>query len=425
MNVAWHIVRKDLARLKWILALWVVVLIGGLALATIQAGLDADTYLPFHIAAQVVMSGFGPLITFGLVMGLLHDDPVADVDAFWITRPISGESLLAAKAIAWILLGLLPVVVMLPFWLSHDFGWQLIASAAQQSLGTHFLIAIVALPFAVVSANGSKFVMHVILGAAGLGLLTLLTRLGNASGERASASELTQSKAWIIALLWFVAVLIVTLNQFLRRRSRQSWMALAVAVAIGFAVAKAWPWKLGFVVREPAASSSQPDRPHGLARIRLNLEGETKPLVVVAEVPLREGERKSHGGSTLYVQSVLLDYTGELQVSFSEATPNASGRFHDLLPGSGAPQRAAEYYFIRHRDDGRALVIKPNRGANELNVASLRFSHSSVATRPANGWQGGAPPNLKAWLKDAVLAKAVAEDSAGTQSVTAATSFHP
>ena len=101
MNTSLHVVKKDLIRLKFGLLLWVVVLSGGLVFTAIQSRLDGVTYLLFCAATRVLIYGLTPLTAIGLMMGMLHDDSVADVDAFWITRPISGGELLVAKSLAW------------------------------------------------------------------------------------------------------------------------------------------------------------------------------------------------------------------------------------------------------------------------------------------------------------------------------------
>jgi len=404
MRLAWHIIRKDLLRLRWILLLWAIMLATGLGLAAIQGRLDADTYFPFHLAAKATLAGFTPLIAFGLVMGLLHDDPVADVDAFWITRPVSGGELLAAKTLAWVLLGLLPVAVTLPFWMSYDCSWGQIIRGTGQTLGLHFLLGALALPFAVISANGSRFVMNVLVGAGGLLLLSLLSRVGSPGNDQPANPELVHSRTWLVAGLWLVAAITVTLIQFLRRRTRQSLVVLATAVILGFGVAKWWPWALGNAAGEPAQVAS----------------------AIVAEVPLHEDEGSARNGTRLGIQFVYLSGNGELRVSFSEATPHLSGDFLDLLPGATSRPEVPGYYFILNRTDGRAFAVQPSQQGSSLDAATLYFTHASFATRPAQSLRENPPPDLTAWLKNAVLVKAVASDPQAFQilMVAQAREFH-
>jgi hypothetical protein len=426
MRLAWHILQKDFIRLKWILMLWGVVLGAGLVLTTIQAGLDSETYFPFYIAAKVVVSGLVPLIAFGLVMGLMHDDSVAEIDAFWITRPISGGELLVAKGVAWLLLGLIPVVVAVPFWLSHDYGWNQAFVAAQHTLRMHIIVAVGALPFAVISANGSRFVMNVLVGTGALLLLALLIRIGDSSANQSDAPALLQTKSWLVAWLWFAASFTMALNQFLRRRIRQSLAVLIVAVIAGLVVVKCWSWKLAFVLQQtpPPLTAAELQIKRGAPAFPAKINDEMKRVVVIAEVPLREGASASRDGVTLKVQAVSLDYTDQLQVSFSEATADLSEGFRDLLPGALPREGPPEYYFINNRSDGRAFLVKPTRLPNELTVATLCFSHLNISARPAT-WFSGAPPNLAQWLKDAVLVKVVADDFTPAPSMAAATPISP
>ncbi len=426
MKLAWHIVRKDLFRLRWILLLWVVVLIAALGLATIQSGLDEETYFPFWIAANVVVGGILPLIAFGLVMGLLHDDPVAEIDAFWITRPISGGELLLAKLIALLALALIPVLIAIPFWLNYDYSWSQVVQAAGQTLRMDFLLVMLALPFAVISGNASKFVMNVMVGAGVLLLVVLLLSLGNSRKDAPGVTALLESKAWLITGLWFVTVLLVTLNQFLRRRTWQSVAVLAIAVAAGFGVAKWWHWKLNGPLSAPDESATAAVEAGGNAPVfSVVIAGETKRMVTMAEVPLVAGASSFSHGRMLKIQSVLRDFTGKLQVSFSEATPQLSGTFRDLLPESPVSPVAPNYYFIINHAAGGAFAVTPIHPGYNLDVATLRFSHATISARPELSWQGKPAANLATWLEQAVLVEGVTVEPAAARSVTSAGKFSP
>lgn len=417
MILAWHIVKKDLFRLRWILALWVAVLVAGLTLTEIQAALDFENFLPFHIAATVVISGFLPLIVLGLVMGLLLDDPVIEIDAFWITRPISGGRLLVAKTLGLLVLVVIPIGVLIPFWLSYDYRWDQVVLAVQQTLRSHCIVIALALPFAVMSANGSKFVMNLIIWASGLLLLSLLLQLGTSGSDTVTDPGLIESKAWLLTGLWLATTLLVTLIQFLRCRSRHSFAVLLFAVVAGFVVAKWYPRPLDFVARRSVKSSIAAGARFGWPILPAMIDGKADSSVVVAEVPLRVGAGSIQEGTRLTIHTVFLDFTGLLQVSFGEATPRLSEEFRDLLPGTVPPARLPEHYFIINRSDGRGFAVEPTRSANELDAATLHFSHSSISMRPAGAWQGTAPGNLAAWLNDATLVKVVADVSERNETV--------
>ena len=226
-----HILRKDLVRLKWILLLWGIVLAGAHVLVGVQARLDAETHGIFLALAKVIILGVVPLIQVGLLMSLVHDDSVVAVDVFWLTRPISGRELLMAKIMGWLAIGILPVAVSIPLWVAHDLDWVQLGVATQQTLRTHLLIGIGALPFAMMSGSSSKFVMSLIVGGGGMLLFSLLLRLGGESDEAPTPALLIQSRAWVVSWIWIGTSVAVAINQYLRRRTRVSVALLTVGRA--------------------------------------------------------------------------------------------------------------------------------------------------------------------------------------------------
>jgi hypothetical protein len=242
VSLTWNIVAKDLRRLQWILVLWAVIMLAGMGLCAIQERLDAGTYFSFYVGAFVFEWVLLPLFSFGLVMGLILDDPVSDVDAFWITRPISGSRLLAAKAATLVLVWLVPVILTLPWWIGHGYGAGQVGRAAWQTLGFQVVAGALALPIAVLSPNAGRFMMNVILVAAGwfivAAIFTVLALLG---GEPVPAG-IIHARACLIAWIWIVATAAITIFQFHGRRTRRSLAVVAIAVAAGIGVARWWPW---------------------------------------------------------------------------------------------------------------------------------------------------------------------------------------
>ena len=86
-------------------------------------------------------------ITYLLVAAIVQEDAVAG-PAFWQTRPISGPRLLAGKALGlFLMLGLLPVLVSIPWWLACGFGGSEICRAAAETLAVQMGVVILALPW--------------------------------------------------------------------------------------------------------------------------------------------------------------------------------------------------------------------------------------------------------------------------------------
>jgi hypothetical protein len=242
VSLTWNIVAKDLRRLQWILILWAVIMLAGMGLCAVQERLDAGTYFSFYLGAFVFEWVLLPLFSFGLVMGLILDDPVCEVDAFWVTRPISGSRLLAAKATSLVLIWLLPVVLTLPWWIGHGYGIGQVGRAAWQTLGFQVVAGTLALPIAVLSPNAGRFMLNVILAAAGyLIVAAVFVVLALLGGEPVPAG-LIHARACLIAWIWILATVAITILQFHGRRTRRSMAVAAVAVAAGLAVARWWSW---------------------------------------------------------------------------------------------------------------------------------------------------------------------------------------
>jgi len=218
-----------------------------------------------------------------------------------------------------------------------------------------------------------------------------------------------QTKVWIIAVLWTVTAIGSAGFQFTTRRTRQTVIVFGLSVALQLAVAKWWPVELKSITVERPPGSQQVFRAETEG---LSARGQRRSALglIIAEVPLAVGQCSSRSGTTLCVQHVLLDWTGELQVAFSEAEPLLSVQLLDLFRGSRPRDDQGAGYYILNRRDGRAFPVKPGRQGNELTVATMRFSHAGFATRPAGHWIDSAPENLTEWLKSAALVKVVPKD---------------
>jgi hypothetical protein len=145
MNLIWHIIRKDIQRDRWALLLWAALFVVQLAIGLVllnHPGDDRGLIEKLQIAsvgAVILQFGMG----YVLVARLVHADLLLGTDMFWATRPISRRRLLTAKAGGVLLVfGLLPVVLLLPWWLwcgftvrdlfwtaVNTFGWQLLMIA--------------------------------------------------------------------------------------------------------------------------------------------------------------------------------------------------------------------------------------------------------------------------------------------------------
>jgi hypothetical protein len=392
MRLTWHIVRKDLVRLRWVLLLWVVVLTGYMALATIQAALDEISYYPFYIIARIFGALFLPLLGFGLVMGVQYDDPVSDSDAFWITRPISGPRLLGAKCVVLALLCLVPVLAIAPWWIAHGFDAGQLSRAAFQAARWQAVVALAAVPFALTSSNPGRFVMSVLLAAAGAyGMATALRFVG--SDPNIAPTTVIESRIWVMLTLWMAAVVAVALIQFLTRRTRVASAVLLLALLACCAVNRWWVWPLG---SDPVTVTSQ-------ATIQIG----TPQPEIVAQLRAKTDEITQRHGLRIKLAEIMTSDPRGLAVTINESAPDPAADPWLVLLGKPKPVSAQEFYFLVNRDDGRTALARVTPAGETLAAGAITYRRRVLIFTPRASWNWDASA-FNRWAQSAALVKVVA-----------------
>src|SRR5439155_8777507 len=102
MNQTLHILKKDVKRLRWPLAAWIVVVAGHMLARTITlaAPLTATGSALAMQNLSTLFTGIEALMLALIVSLLVHDEPLVGADAFWLTRPIDTAALVAAKLVS-------------------------------------------------------------------------------------------------------------------------------------------------------------------------------------------------------------------------------------------------------------------------------------------------------------------------------------
>lgn len=251
MNLTWHIVAKDLARLRIPLAVWVVLFLAEFAVGVRLLNGSPMTLESFE-GIQVFDGLLGFLhgvIGFFLVAALVFEDPLVGTTAFWTTRPISGGRLLGAKLLASLLIfGLLPVAVTLPWWLYCGFGPHQVLEASLFSL--LFQVVPVSLGLLISSLTGSmsRFIMWTLLAfvAAMLGLVLVgkpaQTHLYlHGADIVVAASGRAAARTHMLYVLALAGSLGVIAHQFATRRLLRSLVMLGCVAGLLAAEATWWP----------------------------------------------------------------------------------------------------------------------------------------------------------------------------------------
>jgi hypothetical protein len=247
MTLTWHIFRKDLVRLSVPLALWTALMAAKIAFyASISGVLGAPS--PEWLDRMMngpelaLRSLVEPLIAFILVGWMIYEDPVMGADAFWITRPISGPRLLAAKALgACLLFVALPVLINVPWWVACGFGAHQIVNAALPMAAEYALVVIVGMAAASATNAFPRFFLWTVAGIAAVLAVHLTTSLCLGNGLGFHATQEMGGGQFLTRVLIFVLCIgavssEIVLHQFLPRWTRRLFLGLIAATVAASAV---------------------------------------------------------------------------------------------------------------------------------------------------------------------------------------------
>lgn len=163
MNTIAHIVRKDLRRLAVPLGAWLAFIVGKAAALVIYAGGDFPWPGEWFGTALAYANWLEAAVGMMLATWFVFEDNPCDPRTFWMTRPISGRLLLAAKlAGAALTLVALPILLLLPVWLAAGLGPREIALAAVSWAFLQGALTVLALTLATVSANASQMILGLV-----------------------------------------------------------------------------------------------------------------------------------------------------------------------------------------------------------------------------------------------------------------------
>ncbi|MBI5766339.1 MAG: hypothetical protein HZA93_00980 [Verrucomicrobia bacterium] len=162
-----------------------------------------------------------------LAAHLILEDRVTGTTAHWLTRPISGGRMLAAKVVSGGLLFVLaPAVLMVPVWAAHGFSPGEVARAAGEFMAWQTGLTGLAFGFAALSKSLAQFffaglgtVVAVPVAAMVLQLMQNKRLLENAEAAR--------TWWWLLAVLVVAFMIRVLLHQYFTRQTTRGWWTLA------------------------------------------------------------------------------------------------------------------------------------------------------------------------------------------------------
>lgn len=245
MKLTWHIVLNDLRRLRLPLVLWTALLAAKLGLGAWLlwgngAGFERVSATSFLLGAIEVVLGYV------LVAWLIHGDLPTGTTAFWMTRPLSGRRLLAAKLGGLALIfGAVPLAMSLPWWLACGYGPRELALAAGETLVVQGVVVAVALPLAALTNEFSRYVMWTLVLVVALVATSMAMIVVPGMGaEGAAKAGLIATRSWLALALFLLGGGLAAMQQFCGRRLVRSIATLGSGAVVALAVLNYWPLDL-------------------------------------------------------------------------------------------------------------------------------------------------------------------------------------
>lgn len=243
MKIIWHIIWKDIRRDLRALLLWALLFLGQLVVGVVARN-PGEMGQDYFIQLQLGSMG---LVWLQVIMGYIlvarwvQADVLIGTTAFWSTRPVSAARLLVAKGIGALLaFGLLPVLLLLPWWLYCGFGVRDVAWGAIDVFGWQLLMIAPAFLVASLTDDLGRVLLWTLLLLIGLisWIVLLQSSLGSfgfAAGRNEVTGGVMYTRLWLSAVVFVAGAVVVATHQYLTRRFVRS--VLGVVACLGLVAA--------------------------------------------------------------------------------------------------------------------------------------------------------------------------------------------
>ena len=257
MKLVWHIVRKDFLHLRFYVAGWLGLLMAVCLVVRLGWGLHL-----YWIAAIGVLK----IVLLALVISnLVQEDSPVGSTSFWLSRPVSGWQLLAAKSILLALTMVIPtLLVEVSFLLlngvtAHDIFRTIPETLIYSVFAVAFLLMLAAL-----TRSLTQMVALGLFFSVAMIMFVLVKAETFFPGNRLEIDPLTRmtlkSSQWIGFFLFVLAMAaIVVCLQFLTRRTKLNTFLALTGLLPCILAFDMWNWDFVAALRRPERTVVDPD----------------------------------------------------------------------------------------------------------------------------------------------------------------------
>jgi len=274
MNIITHVLKKDVIRLKYLMLVWLLLIIVQLALGIFSPKLAAEAFeLQMLMPLLMRMIGFLQGLMMVIVIPLIiQNDSVVGTTAFWYTRPILRKDLLLSKSLAMLTVLVLPLLAA-----------ELFVLAANGASGYHLALAVPEVvieklafttPFIVLAAVTPKLSRYALVGVivfaiavvimilmfvAGM-VFPVIRQIANSKIYETASLEASYATAKYLYTIIIGALLIS--YQFMTRRTARTAMLFVAAWIVMWTGTLFWNFDF---LKESAAVESSAIKVEGIS----------------------------------------------------------------------------------------------------------------------------------------------------------------
>lgn len=249
MKLIWHLVKADLRHLRWPLVIWALAVGVNLACNAYQLTLPARIHWPLVLAdfLNLVSTVTRWGLTVVMAAQVILADPLRGSTAFWLTRPIAGGRLLAAKLLVLAALSLLPAVLTGATVAAFGLGGRAILAAVVQTAVTGGVAVLIAAVYATIADGFGSFVLRGMIILAGCGfvasIFAAMAHVGRlVEGEMVPTDSLATSGLWVFRLAILFGGAGFVGWQYLQRHIRLGLTVACLGTVLVMALPSFWRW---------------------------------------------------------------------------------------------------------------------------------------------------------------------------------------
>jgi ABC-type transport system involved in multi-copper enzyme maturation permease subunit len=228
-----HIVGKDLRRLRWLLPVWIAILVARVTLWSLDVSQGRSSAL--LVGQSIIVLGTLQTVMLAfMAVRLVHEEPLVGWNAFWFTRPYSRQALLAAKLLfAAAVFIAVPLAADLITMAIYDAGAPAQMASAATFASSYVSWTLLVIALAAITPSLGAFVMASAAAAGGMTLLAMVIVMVGPLIIQPSAQVSRQIAAdprpYVAAMLILDAALAAAIVFQYRQRRWRTAAALAVA----------------------------------------------------------------------------------------------------------------------------------------------------------------------------------------------------